>query len=326
MPVPREVLDRYTAGMRDIKDRGHQAIQQGLRSIDYTASYDTIRDNVNAVMDAACGTAAQSGATMSAGLYDGLRERAVGERLGATATSNRKPEATEASVRAFLEQLYDGDYDAFERLCMDRLDYETNRAAGECVMENARRDPHNVRYARVPQGRETCEWCLMLASRGPVYHTEESAGAFDHYHAHCDCAVVPFFDTWALYGEDGHFIGRRADYSIEGYSPDELYQRYLDRMLDTSLPTSQRPGYQPSGGDRTHAAQWGRAYNEGLVTMGSIGEVSHAIRNAETYQELFDLIQLINRELEYYGASAEVIQAWQSDLIEARNRLIAEGK
>ena len=326
MPVPREVLDRYTAGLRDIKDRGHPAIQQGLRSIDYTASYDTIRDNVNAVMDAACGTAAQSGATMSAGLYDGLRERAVGERLGATVTSNRKPEATEASVRAFLEQLYEGDYDAFERLCMDRLDYETNRAAGECVMDNARRDPHNVRYARVPQGKETCAWCLMLASRGPVYYSEESAGAFDHYHAHCDCAVVPFFDSWALYGEDGHFIGRRADYSIEGYNPDELYQRYLDRMLDTSLPTSQRPGYQPSGGDRTHAAQWGRAYNEGLVTMGSIGEVTLAIRNAETYQELFDLIQLINRELEYYGASREVIRLWQEDLIEARNRLIAEGK
>ena len=60
--------------------------------------------------------------------------------------------------------------------------------------------------------------------------------------------------------------------------------------------------------------------------MGSIGEVSHAIRNAENYQELFDLIQLINRELEYYGASREVIRLWQEDLIEARNRLIAEGK
>lgn len=326
MQVERAWLSRFSSELDEIRDRGHEAIHQGLGNVDYSRSPAEVREDVFAVMNAACGTAAHSSATVSAGFYDGLRERALGNPLGARAYDGRVDQATEASVRAFLQKLFEGDYDAFEELCMERLDYETNRAAGECVMENAQRDPHNVRYARVPQGRETCEWCLMLASRGPVYYSEESAGAFDHYHAHCDCAVVPFFDSWALYGEDGHFIGRRADYSIEGYNPDELYQRYLDRMLDTSLPTSQRPGYQPSGGDRTHAAQWGRAYNEGLVTMGGIGEVSLAIRNAETYQELFDLIQLINRELEYYGASAEVIQAWQSDLIAARNRLIAEGK
>lgn len=47
---------------------------------------------------------------------------------------------------------------------------------------------YEVRYARVPQGEETCDFCLMLASRGFVYLTYESADA--HVHRNCDCIVV----------------------------------------------------------------------------------------------------------------------------------------
>ncbi len=40
-------------------------------------------------------------------------------------------------------------------------------------------------------GAETCRFCLMLASRGAVYLSKENAGAVDHYHANCDCKIVP---------------------------------------------------------------------------------------------------------------------------------------
>lgn len=45
-----------------------------------------------------------------------------------------------------------------------------------------------VRFARVPQGSETCPYCLMLASRGAVYWTQGTAMAA--YHDSCDCAVI----------------------------------------------------------------------------------------------------------------------------------------
>lgn len=83
-------------------------------------------------------------------------------------------------------------------------------------------------WARVATGSETCAWCLMLISRGPVFKRAESAGftgdfqdaikAFedagqDHqsffdyidenefmeeWHTGCDCKVVPVFslDSW----------------------------------------------------------------------------------------------------------------------------------
>ncbi len=69
--------------------------------------------------------------------------------------------------------------------------------------------PQRPRYARVPSGAETCRFCIMLASRGAVYLSKENAGAVGHYHANCDCKVVP---DWG----DG----------IEGYDPEGLYERW----------------------------------------------------------------------------------------------------
>ena len=68
-------------------------------------------------------------------------------------------------------------------------------------------------WARVATGRETCEWCLMLVSRGPVYLTAKSAGSkltddtalrmdaagedtseqINKWHPNCDCVIVPVF-------------------------------------------------------------------------------------------------------------------------------------
>jgi hypothetical protein len=68
-------------------------------------------------------------------------------------------------------------------------------------------------WARVATGRETCAWCLMLISRGPVYLGADTAGLdlddtsarsmiaagedvsefMEEWHDGCDCKVVPVF-------------------------------------------------------------------------------------------------------------------------------------
>lgn len=70
-------------------------------------------------------------------------------------------------------------------------------------------------WARVATGRETCAWCLMLISRGPVYMSADTAGldladqtaesmiaagedVSDHmseWHPGCDCKVVPVYSA-----------------------------------------------------------------------------------------------------------------------------------
>ena len=78
-----------------------------------------------------------------------------------------------------------------------------------------------VRFARVPAGGETCPFCLMLASRGAVYYTEETAGANSHYHAHCRCQIVPSWDGAA----------------IEGYDPDLYYDMWKHPEKYSTEPT-----------------------------------------------------------------------------------------
>lgn len=78
-------------------------------------------------------------------------------------------------------------------------------------------------WARVATGRETCGWCLMLVSRGAVYHSAKDAGSklddrsalkmqksgqsdpesmMNEWHAGCDCKVVPVFDLKDWSGRD----------------------------------------------------------------------------------------------------------------------------
>lgn len=58
------------------------------------------------------------------------------------------------------------------------------------VQHAAEGDPKSPRYARVPTGAETCAWCMLWASRGFVYRSEETAH-FKRSHFKCDCQVVP---------------------------------------------------------------------------------------------------------------------------------------
>lgn len=83
---------------------------------------------------------------------------------------------------------------------------------GQAVMFQTQRDPLKPKWARVPAGTETCSFCIMLASRGFVYHSEGKAGSDGHYHPYCDCRIVPGFDGMG----------------VEGYNPDSLYARYMD--------------------------------------------------------------------------------------------------
>src|SRR5699024_10167136 len=68
-------------------------------------------------------------------------------------------------------------------------------------------------FALVPTGAESCDFCLMLASRGFVYKTSSSAGELAKFHGDCDCAIV---------AEDGVIP--------DDYDPDELYDRYMNSL------------------------------------------------------------------------------------------------
>ncbi len=65
---------------------------------------------------------------------------------------------------------------------------EPHRLARDIVIDTASTDPRFFGWARVTVG-DSCAFCLMLAGRGAVYRSAETA-AGKRYHTGCDCIAV----------------------------------------------------------------------------------------------------------------------------------------
>lgn len=123
------------------------------------------------------------------------------------------------------------------------------QAGRDTVMESAWADNVTTGVARVPRGLNTCDFCIMLASRGPVYRSEVSANmvvgrgslrtGYDQngkrlrggigggikargkrdigqtFHDNCHCTTV--------------VIRSESDYP-DGYDPDAYYAEYVNRQ------------------------------------------------------------------------------------------------
>lgn len=95
----------------------------------------------------------------------------------------------------------------------DRLEVAERKAEGaaqkivadagrDTIVEAFDEDDEALGWARMT-GPEACAFCALMSSRGPVYHTEETAGldANDQFsgagrykfHNNCDCTVAPIF-------------------------------------------------------------------------------------------------------------------------------------
>ena len=103
-------------------------------------------------------------------------------------------------------------YDALEKSPLSAVNQniarQTKNYAHKTMVDNAKKN--HTMFARVPTGAHTCAFCMMLASRGFVYYSRQSAGEMMQFHNDCDCHIVA--------GVDG----------VEGYDPDALYSDYRD--------------------------------------------------------------------------------------------------
>ena len=105
---------------------------------------------------------------------------------------------------------------AFVRACGEFARNDAFRSLNETIIANVGRDrDEGAMFARVPTGTETCTFCLMLASRGAVYHTRKTASEWRHFHRGCDCKVVPSFED----DPDAELV--------QGVKPRELYERIV---------------------------------------------------------------------------------------------------
>ncbi len=124
------------------------------------------------------------------------------------------------------------EIDEFQALLRGEVPQKRTTWGGQTVESTPKATPERstaVRgWARVATGRETCAFCLMLISRGPVYLGTDTAGLnlpedevvqmfqqsdlneyfedisdfMEEWHPNCDCKVVPVFNTKSWVGRD----------------------------------------------------------------------------------------------------------------------------
>ena len=224
--IPRAAVDFLTEEINGISADAQARVLEVLQGIQWTPeNIAQCRDLVIQALATVMPTYTTMAAQASADFYDAARELVVGEKMGAQAISDFDMRKTEGAVRGFVRFVLRDDVQTFNDQVLQRIDYEMKRSANMSVVENGRRDPKRVRYARVPTGAETCDFCLMLASRGFVYQSEGTAGA-GHTHSSCSCRCVP--------GWDGM--------EVEGYDTQAIYDRWQDAIDGKARERAERKG------------------------------------------------------------------------------------
>ena len=211
--IPRKYLVNYTKALAGVSEAAKESLAVALAGIDWDRPVAEVRDEIIAIMQQACGASTDVAARLAADFYDGMSALyGAPSEYTATVESMRDPGATDGAVRAFVQDLVEGKgpSSVIEK-CVERIDYESRKAANMCTYANVQSDPRNPRWARVPTGAETCMFCIMLASRGFAYHSEETAS---HAHANCDCRIVPSWESGKV--------------AIEGYDPDAYYDQWKE--------------------------------------------------------------------------------------------------
>ncbi|QWT18105.1 hypothetical protein KPC83_02960 [Collinsella sp. zg1085] len=212
MEISRKPLDKLNKEINYISSRSERMAERSLTEV--IAEWDgrdvpALREASIEALETICEGSTSLAAARAAETYDSVRElQGVHDMFRAVPDARRNPDALAGAVRASLNSVVKtGDTDTFKKTCVARINTECRLAANRCAAYNARIDPKKPKFARVPAGRETCGFCLMLSSFGYTYNTEEAAS---HAHKGCDCRVVQNY---------GHM-------QIEGYDPDAMYERY----------------------------------------------------------------------------------------------------
>lgn len=121
---------------------------------------------------------------------------------------------------------------------LEDSDQETSQVTGP----TGRRLIYPVACARVLSGPQNCGFCVMLASRGPIYSSASKAGAKgvkgtgstwtpssqypNSFHDSCDCLVVPVYDP------EGEWLGKEQAQTLY-----DLWSEVTDNSGITKIDT-----------------------------------------------------------------------------------------
>lgn len=218
--IPREQFDAYNKAVANLSDGAQREIESGIwawlqTDEGRTASVAECREYAKGVMSGVIQRYDEAASSLAAQWYDKQAADAHFKLPAAVTATSYDHKTMDETARYQAKKLVKGDLRGFAKYCGELGRNDVLRSLNETIIQNVGRDKRTgVRFARVPTGAETCTFCLMLASRGAVYHTRKTAGEFRHFHRRCDCKVVPGFED----DPDAELV--------EGVRPKELREQW----------------------------------------------------------------------------------------------------
>ena len=277
--VPRSTFDDYDKLITSQADEAMSKIHEFARHIHWGdtehergLARELVSDYAYDCITLYGGNAAE----IAAEFYDELAKLAGADVLDAIIAEYPTKEQVTGNVNYLTRSIWDKDEDGnllpvesgIGGRVASSVGSHVNRLANWTIEQNAVRD--NKRYARVPMGKTPCAFCVMLASRGFVYHSEKLALYKEFggkYHDDCTCRAVCVFD----------------DEGMEGYDDklDEYWTKY--KNASDALPDTQTraefDALSPS-----EKASYGRRTREG----GDMYNNYRAHRIASEMRSLYD--------------------------------------
>lgn len=216
MQISKKHLDSIAKKLNVVSAAGRATLEQLLISAPAGYNEEALSGYLVNQYKALIESCATSAASLGVEEYNKYRLQQTGDAsFQAMPELQYNPDITEDIVKGnIIEACSKRDIGFLSEKLGKNIDASVMHAYSGTHYQNAQRDPLKPRYARIPTSPTPCKFCLMLASRGFVYISKETAGDRNKYHPFCRCQAVPQFD------KTGKSI------NVEGYNPDSLYEKY----------------------------------------------------------------------------------------------------
>ena len=224
--ISRGLLDDFVLERAALTKSCKALAEEILKSYDGDLDdYDALFDHCFAMLDEICLAATDVAAVIEGELYQAVYEHSNSEIFSPVYSSGYTSKSVEESLHAFITSYSTSkDVDALSGKMAQRVGMEIDHAIAHCAIENDRLDKKKKKWARIPSSPTPCKTCCMLASRGFVYTSYETArGKVGSHYGECKCTIMQGYD------------GMR----VEGYDKDAYYRQWqklddIDKREDLS--------------------------------------------------------------------------------------------
>lgn len=199
---PRSLSAAYEARLDLLRARYGAAAEGALAAFLSHRSWEQLTDDLTATWSAAQVAGAQAGDLYVAGAVltatGSLPPTPEPIPVGVTSAGTPVAAVIDATPRIVAARMRAGStageaYEASASYLAGHIRGEAHRLARVTVLDSVRRRGGPVAWMRVAEPG-ACRFCRMLATRGPVYRSAETAlttSQGQRYHANCRCRIVP---------------------------------------------------------------------------------------------------------------------------------------